>query len=794
MKWQPKVPLIVDTEQRRDGTEFLVWDGEPGRLVHHPRRPGFWSVTADGKVAESALKRRLSDTSAPPTLWHRLEFNTDAEAREYAAQRTKEGYATYLGDVDRYITRVVVEDPAFFLRYPMNRPLRILAVDVEQRTDGSGFPPRDAPIVSIALSYLGTENEKPDVTVAADDSNGEPLDGPCMEAWRRAIQSFDPDIIVGFNVGYDLGVLAARGAIHGYPLEAWGRFTAIGEQAVSKSRQESNGKFSDTVYYVGGRIVWDLRSNANAVSDYNLSGCKDFKLKTIAEFLGWPAIKEDTKNTLDLWRHRLSDLITYNANDTDLVRRMVERYLPDRLRMAEFFGAPLDMVIDVGSGWSGTVASARVLFNSGIVSDGTNLERHRKWVRTRAENEQFEDDDEEGLEDRDKTFIKFEGAIVNCPRPGLHKPIFKVDYASLYPSVVLAVGCGPDNTRIIATDPLGPFKTWRDAEALILSIPDRNYKHNWRIEVRGPSAFVDIVNKRTSERLAAKHGGDKTRANILKTMLNSMGFGVPGALHNRYGVWPIGIIAAGVSREMVTAIGRKVEATAIETDTDGIFLTEKPDMNAINAAANAAALVHGFKPRFEVELEDSKAGWFYKAKHYLLLEENEKGEDVLVRKGGSMKGRMHPAIFDRIIERVGMALLKHGRAAALLIARRCTDLKSYTPQDFIQRVTLHKEPEAYAHATKEVKVARAHNAAFGTPIKPGQSYEYVRTRDGLVPPTPENLAQLDEWAYLSRVIIPALERLGFNDLKELGLEDRASLAQARSKRPAKESSLAMFMR
>lgn len=789
MKFQPKVPLIADTETRDGETAFVVWDGEPGRIVRPARRPGFWCATADGSVAESAMKRRLSDTSAPATMWHRLEFRTDREARDYAERRTREGYASYLGDVDRYITRIVVEDPAFFKGLPMTRPLRILAVDIEQRTDGTGFPSRDAPMVSIALSFLGTDDETPKVTpAAADPDTGEPDDNPVMEAWFEAITMFDPDIIVGFNVGYDIGVLAERGRILGFPLDKWGRVDANGEPRRCYSQQEWNGKFTDEVFYIGGRIVWDLRSNANAMSDYNLSGCKDFKLKTIAEFLGWPAIKEDTKNTLALWRDRPDDLVRYNANDTDLVRRMVERYLPDRIGMAEFFGAPLDMTIDVKSGWSGTIACARILFQVGIVSDGTNLERHRQWVRTQAEKD-GEDDDDEGMEDHDKRFVKFQGAIINCPRPGLHKPVFKVDYASLYPKVALAVGCGPDNTRIIGTETLGAFRTQRNGESLTLSIPDENYGHNWLIEVRGKSLFTVIVKARMDERLAAKHSKDATRAAILKTILNSMSFGVPGALHNRYGVWPMGIIAAGVSREMVKAIGRVVDNIAIETDTDGIYLTAKPDLAGVNRAANAAAESYGFDPCFEVELEDFPAGWFHKAKQYLLLDH----DGTLIRKGGAMKGRMHPAVFDRIIERVGGALLRQGRTAALLAARRATNLDAYAPTDFIQRVTLGKKPEAYVHETKEVKVAKAHEAELGVPITPGRSYEYVRTRDGMKPPTPANLAQLDEWAYLSKVIIPALERLGFSDLRELGLAERAKTIQARSKRPTGEMNLSKFM-
>jgi hypothetical protein len=215
-------------------------------------------------------------------------------------------------------------------------------------------------------------------------------------------------------------------------------------------------------------------------------------------------------------------------------------------------------------------------------------------------------------------------------------------------------------------------------------------------------------------------------------------------------------------------------------------------MAVITSAANRTAAKHGFVARFEVDLEEFPAGHFDKAKQYILLDTDEKGNLILVRKGAAMKGSSHPALFDRIIESVGMALLRDGRAAALEVARKATDLRAYAPQDFIQRASMNKRPEDYQHDVKELKIARAHNKEFGTPIEAGRSYEYVRTRDGLLPPTPANLAKLDDWAYLSSVVIPALERLGFSDLKELGLEERASTAKARSKRPSDEISLAQW--
>ena len=791
MNIQPNVPLKVDNPTVDGESIFVVWDGDTGRYARHPRRPGFWSPVPDGRVAESALKRRLSDTSAPASTWHRLEFDTWREAEDYAKARQRDGYGSYVGDLDRYSQRIVIEDPDFFQRFAMRRPLRILALDIEQRTDGSGFPPTDAPMVSIALSFLGTEDEAPKVTMSRTGADGEPDDRPVVAAWQDALHAFDPDIVVGFNVHYDLRVLVARSTIHGFPLCDWGRVDERSEFADSYTRTERVGKFYDEAVAIGGRITWDLRRNANPVLDYNLSGCKDFKLKTIAEFLDWPVIKEDTKNTLALWRDRPADLARYNANDADLVRRMVERYLPDRVRMAEFFGTPLQMTIDAAGGWSGTMAAARALFNAGIVSDGKNLDRHRQWLR-RVE-EPVEDEDGEDAEadtDDAEDWLKPQGAVVRLLRRGRFAPIWKVDYASLYPTVIAAVGCGPDNTRIIGTAPLGDFSVTNAGDVRTLSIPDAKYGHNWLIEVRGRSTFSDIVEARMAERLKAKYEGDETRATVLKTMLNALCFGVQGSLPNRYGVLPLMIIAMGVSRQLLSVAERFVGDAAVEVDTDGIYVTRPVPLNLLNQAANREAKRLGFKPRFKLDRDEYAAAWFHEPKQYLLLDKKGKFK----RFGVAMKGSTHPAIFDIIIDRVGRALLTDGRDAALEVARRSLDFKAYKPTDFVQRAKLGQPIESYVSETKEVKIAKAYERLLAVPPTPGRVYEYIRTRNGNLPPTEEAFAQLDEWAYLDKAILTALKRLGFEDHEELGLTQRLKHAKARSKRPVQETTLAGYLK
>lgn len=773
------VPLLTNVLHLDGKAHLVVWGGDgSARILAPPREPGMWSTTADaGRVAEVAMKRRLSDTTAPPSRWYRLAFDSLPDVREYVAQKRRAGLTAYLGDEDRWATRILVEEPDFYREHAMTRPLRILTVDIEQRSKDGQFPRRDAPLVSIALGRA--DGTRPRVVVARHAQDDEPDDEPCLRAWRRAIETFDPDIIAAFNAPFDAGVLVERGAVHGFPLPEWGRRLPNGEPAFSHTYVEKRGrgKGKTRAVVIGGRILWDVYKNANPVADYNLSGCKDFKLKTIGAFLGLPVITEDTSETLALWRDDPRRLVRYNANDVVLLEHLIHRYLRDRLALAEFYGAPLDMALDSGPGWGGTIASARTLYEAGILSDGTNFERHRAYLRGRAHDEPDPDDEDNGV-------MAFAGAHIVLYKRGLFRPIYKADFASLYPRVLEAIRCGPDNTRIVGTEPFGPFHAERDGERVVLHVPDTNYGHRWLIEVRGESVFTPILKARLAERLAAKKRGDTTAANILKTLLNAM-FGTHGALFNRYGVLPVAIIAAGYGRELIKAMETPLGDTKIETDTDGVYLTRRPNGARLARVANAEAERWGFEPVFEVDVEEYAAGWFHKRKTYLLLTKDGK----LKRYGGSMKGRAHPAIFDRVMEDVGRALLTEGREAALRVAKERLVLSKYERRDFVQRATLGRPLASYAHKTKEVKIALAHEATFGTPPTVGQSYEYVRTREGMVPPTSANLAQLDEHRYLDRVVLPALARLGFADLDELGIRARKEHLKARSKRPRGETSL-----
>lgn len=780
------VPLRTEVIGIDRRTFLAVWSGDKGVVVEPARKPGFWTPSPDGRVAEWAMKRRLSDVTAAPAPWYRVEFDTVKDATFAAKRLRREGLGSYVGDDDRWSTRILVETPDWFRQYPMSRPLRFLFIDIEQYSEGGAFPKPDAPLVSIALG--DGSGREPWVVVARAGPDGMPDESNVMRAWRWAIEKHDPDIVVVFNAGYDMTRTALHSARAGFPFTEWGRTLPSGERMYSYEYTPTGQrqKSRDRTIYIGGRIVWDLRKNANSTADYNLAGVKDERLKTIAKFLDFPdVIEEDTSNTADLWRHHKGRLAKYNAADVLHIERLARRYLPDRMALAEFYGAPLDMTLDAPGGWGGTVASARVLFQQGIVSDGSNLSRHKQYVR--FVNKHGEEADED---DDDASAQKFEGGHVALYKRGLFRPLWKVDFASLYPTVMRATRCGPDNTRIVGTLPIADepaLRTERSGDIFLVYVPDEKYQHTWCIEVRGTSVFTPILTARMEERLAAKKAKDETRANILKTLLNAM-FGVHGALSNRYGVYPIAILCTGVSRALIREVEEAAGDAKVETDTDGVYLDGRVSGALLTRRINKVATDLGFEPIFKVESEEFPAGYFHEAKTYLLLTKSGK----VKRQGAAMKGKALPAAFDRVLEEVGIHLLQGDRDTAVAMARTFLDLTAFDRREFIQRVRLGKPIEDYKVVGKEVKVARIYERDYGVEPTVGTSYEYIRVKGGeRLPPTDKALADMDSHYYLDSVVLTALERIGITR-EELGVQQRVQTLAAQAKRPRGEVSLFSF--
>ncbi len=180
--------------------------------------------------------------------------------------------------------------------------------------------------------------------------------------------------------------------------------------------------------------------------------------------------------------------------------------------------------------------------------------------------------------------LEYEGALIDCVAPGLHKGTAKIDVSSLYPSIMLQYG--------------------------ICSRKDPDHK------------FLGVMQYMTRERLRlkklAKLGDNQAnhQQNGLKILINGS-YGFLGT-----GGYPFNDFQAAA---LVTAYGRKIlklmqksveacQAVVIELDTDGIIFSHPELERVIEPVQNA--LPDGI----HIELEYSNCGIYIpKAKSYVIV-------------------------------------------------------------------------------------------------------------------------------------------------------------------------------
>jgi DNA polymerase I len=681
------VPLAAE-RTIRDGEQYVtVWaDGRP-RRVEPPIEPYCYGTDAFGHRAvrqEEVTRRRLS--TLEDEAWVRAEFGNVNDLAEAAhARPTGEVAEAHLP----FVERVLQDRPDFYRRFPNGDPT-VLALDLEQRTRGDGFPDEDQPLIAAGWAV---DDADPTSVVAPDD------EARVLEALLDALDEHDPDVLLGYNASrYDVPRLEARLAARGLPTEP---LTRPGGRLEDARR-------SDGLRLVG-RLLYDVYDEVRA--DRTLAGVKDRRLATVAEWQGLEVREGDASNTARLAER--GELAPYVENDVHLARELGRPYLANDVMLASFYGAPLQTVAEATASFHARTLQGRVFVREGVVSDGTNGQRFADL---------YEQTGGEG----------FVGGIVEIYRRGLFRPVTLVDFSSMYPSILVALGAGADNTRYEGTVTEGGFEAHRKARSLTLRVPDpaRGTRHQVRIE--GRSALADTLGDLLERRLELKQAAradegtarDETRQGAVKVVLNSV-YGVMASRHARYASLPVAMAIVGTARHLIRRVEEDLGDAKVETDTDGVYAEGHVDPDPIEARVNRWLVEElGAEPVLSVDAETFEAGWFHEGKNYLLLHEDGRIE----RHGVAFKGSSRARVFDEALERVARPLLEGEEPRSA--AREALDLSTYDRDDFVMRVRLGKDPDDY-EATNHVaaQVARAAQAR-GRDVEAGDQLAYVKTTNG----------------------------------------------------------------
>eukprot|EP00434_Breviolum_minutum_P041516 symbB.v1.2.036930.t1/scaffold5332.1/size28346/3 len=299
-------------------------------------------------------------------------------------------------------------------------PLRILSFDIEcYNPEGKGFPKAESsPVIQIAvyLKVHGCErplshavwtlqscNDIAGAIVYAFDTEEEML-----LSFRHFVQEVDPDVITGYNIiNFDLPYLVDRAEAKGINAE----FCKLGRLRNEKCRKRINN-FSgrETIEInIDGRINFDMLAEQK-LSSYSLNAVS-------AEFLGEQ--KEDVHHSMigDLYQTSAETrrrLAIYCLKDAYLPMRLMEKLLCmyNYVEMARVTGTPINFLLNRGQ---------MIKVQSQLLRKARQCGFVMPTLKTEASND------------------KFEGATVLEPLTGYYpQPIATLDFASLYPSIMMA--------------------------------------------------------------------------------------------------------------------------------------------------------------------------------------------------------------------------------------------------------------------------------------------------------------------------------------------------------------------
>jgi len=461
--------------------------------------------------------RYLIDKNLYPMRWYTARLREVPRPPSYRVDSVYE------------VTGEIREDPDKVNVDPLEG-LRIMAFDIEAYNPGRSPEPARDPVIIIGY-WVKPGMEKPELLEAEGMRDRRLL----LEFISR-VNEADPDIIVGYNQNkFDWPYLVKRARVNGLTLD-------VGRKAGSTPQTSTYGHVS-----INGRLNVDLFDFAQ-----EMPGVKVKSLEEVADYLG--VMPKDKRTSLewwqiaDYWRRGLKEpLLRYAYDDVYSTMMLAEKLLPFGTQLSLVSGLPLDQVMAASVGFRLEWRLMREAFKLG------------ELVPNRVE----------------RVEESYTGAVVLKPRPGLHDNIAVLDFASMYPNIMVKYNVGPDTLV-------------RRGESVDDYYEAPEVGHRYRKE---PPGFFKLVlekllkmRKRLREE-ARRYPPDSIEYRLLDErqkavkLLANASYGYMGWTHARWYCrecaesvtsWGRSLILRSI--KMATEIGLKV----IYGDTDSLFVTHEP--------------------------------------------------------------------------------------------------------------------------------------------------------------------------------------------------------------------------
>jgi DNA polymerase I len=464
-------------------------------------------------------------------------------------------------------TNVVKTDKAITLKKikPIERhenvALKYVSIDIETYTEEGGMPdPLKDPIIMISLFFYPTYKGKQSLVLIGKKANGFEdslsfaTEKEMLEEFKKIIDEFDPDIILGYNSSnFDLPYIEAR-------MRANNISRAIGR--CSQKQMVCSKLSAGYNITITGRIVVDVYSLIKeATTKFGLyKGLKRFGLGDVSQvILGETKVDVAHSEISKFWKDNgdnFSKLVSYSRKDAELPFRMlVEMNMLDKFfEISKVSGLVLQDVLDGGEAARIEQLLLREFNRRGFVipnkPDAQELNRRN--------------------EQRINSGLK--GGFVLSPEIGFHdKAVVYLDFKSMYPSIMIALNICPTTLLLKDEDvekivsPLGTAFVKPSVRKGI--IPDIvEYLINMRDKVK--KEMKSAPNEQMKKYLYAKQYAFKTVANAF--------YGYTGYMRARLYVLEIANTITATGRDTINKTKEIVEKNTpykvVYADTDSVMV------------------------------------------------------------------------------------------------------------------------------------------------------------------------------------------------------------------------------
>lgn len=498
-----------------------------------------------------------------------------------------------------------------------------------------------------------------------------------LREFVRIVRERDPDIIENHNIfDFDIQFVIERAKALGVDLPLGRDKRGFTKSPDNLKVGERNERF--TRYRLVGREIIDTLHAAKRFSAIQRD-LRSRGLKQVAQYFGFARGDREYVPGAEIWSTFQTDpdrVRRYASHDVEEVDELSQLLMASPFALASIVPRPFERIATSGPA-QGLIEPLMI---RAYLSEGHSLPQGAAAGGTYA------------------------GARTELFTSGVLRNIVKADVASLYPSIMLSYGIGPES------DQLGAF-----AE-ILAELTKLRLEHKDRARKAPPGSRE----RQASEALSA----------AMKVLINSF----YGSLGTSFALFGDLRAASEVTRRGREVLGQMLQLlerrglTLIEADTDGVLFSVPDGWTEDDEHQLIAELNAELPDGITVEHDGRYAAMYsYAEKNYVL-----KGYDGKIKiVGGSFRSSRWEPFGERFVAEAAAMILDDNVAGIReLYQKICEDLRArrLPVEDVCTMITVTKSPDEYRKAKRREEQYEVLLAAGHTTWRSGDRVRYYRAK------------------------------------------------------------------